>query len=143
MSTKSVKNKKNTKILKKPSAQALSDAVVTLAQAKEMGNAFIRERDWQQFHNPKNLSMALAIEAAELMEKFRWTEGSESFKELLINREEIEDEAADVFFSLLSFCTSADIDISSAFARKLVKTAKRYPVDKVKGLAEYKPAKRK
>lgn len=143
MSTKSIKTKKNAKLLKKPSARTLTDASVTLAQAKEMGGAFIRERDWQQFHNPKNLSMALAIEAAELMEKFRWVEGKDSFKELSVNREEIEDEAADVFFSLLSFCTSAEIDISSAFARKLVKTAKRYPVDKVKGLAEYKPAKRK
>ncbi len=140
---KKVETKKNAKLLKKPSPQVLTDAVVTLAQAKEMGRVFIREREWEQFHNPKNLSMALAIEAAELMEKFRWTEGSESFKEVLANREEIEDEAADVFFSLLSFCTSADIDISSAFARKLIKTAKRYPVDKVKGLAEYKPAKRK
>ncbi|PKN03151.1 nucleotide pyrophosphohydrolase [Candidatus Dependentiae bacterium HGW-Dependentiae-1] len=108
-----------------------------------MALAFIAERDWQQFHNPKNLSMALAIEAAELMEKFRWVEGKDSCKELLTNREEIEDEAADVFWSVLSFCNNANIDISSAFERKLKKTAKRYPVDKVKGIAEYKPAKRK
>jgi len=125
------------------SKKTLNDTAITIAQAKEMALAFIAERDWQQFHNPKNLSMALAIEAAELMEKFRWVEGKDSCKELLTNREEIEDEAADVFWSVLSFCNNANIDISSAFERKLKKTAKRYPVDKVKGIAEYKPAKRK
>jgi NTP pyrophosphatase (non-canonical NTP hydrolase) len=82
--------------------------------------------------------MAIAIEAAELMEKFRFVDGSDSFKEADSNRQEVEDEAADVLWALLNFCSSAKIDISSSLERKLKKSAKRYPVDKVKGIAEPK-----
>ena len=77
--------------------------------------------------------MNIAIEAAELMEKFVWLEGHASLQEVHANRQEIEDELADIFMGILCFCNAANIDLSTAFAHKLGVTATKYPVDKSKG----------
>lgn len=121
----------------------MSDNKVTIQELKEKALAFVQARDWQQFHSPKNLSMALAIEAAELMEKFRFVESSDSMASLEEQRVAVEDELADVVWAALSFANATNIDISKAFERKLASTAERYPVDKVKGKSEYAPAKNK
>lgn len=89
---------------------------------------FVRERDWEQFHTPKNLAVSISIEAAELLEHFQWVvEGSpESANGYPL--EAIAEEAADVYLYLLLFCKGLGIDLNSAALEKLRKNAGRYPV---------------
>ena len=111
-----------------------TDGKTTIAQLKEKVRLFVEEREWQQFHTPKNLSMNIVREATELMELFMWSDsGSESYKELEQKRQEVEDEVADVAFGLLNFCMRNNIDLAKAFDKKLAKTEQKYPVDEVKG----------
>lgn len=94
---------------------------------------FARERDWEQFHSPKNLSMALAVEASELLEIFQWMQEAESLHPDAATRERIGDELADVFVYCLLLSRKLDIDLLTATRAKLQKNAIKYPVDKVKG----------
>lgn len=109
------------------------DTTTTLQDLKKIAKEFIKEREWEQFHTPKDLSMKLSIEAAELMEKFVWISSQASFTELDKNREEIEDEMGDVFMCLVHFCNAANIDMASAFLKKLDKVKQKYPIEKSKG----------
>lgn len=111
----------------------MRDETTTIKTAKNVIAALISEREWQQFHSPKNLSMDIAVEAAELMEKFLWLSTEASKQEVEVNRKEIEDETADVFMALLCFCNAANIDLSAALANKLVEFAQKYPVEKARG----------
>ena len=100
---------------------------------------FIRERDWVQFHSPKNISMSIAIEAAELMEHFQWANSADESKDVLKDprkREEIEDEIADIAIYLLDFCSLYKIDLEKAIQKKLKKNIRKYPVEKVKGKSD-------
>lgn len=94
---------------------------------------FARERDWDQFHTPKNLSMALIGEAAELVEHFQWVDGNNSH--LLDDkvRPSVEEEIADIFIYLVRIADKLDIDLYSAAERKIAINACKYPADKVKG----------
>jgi len=96
---------------------------------------FAKERDWDQFHTPKNLSMALIAEAAELVEHFQWVEGRSSH--LLDDkvRPSVEEEIADIFIYLVRIADKLGIDLYSAAERKLVINAAKYPADKVRGSA--------
>lgn len=114
----------------------MSDATTTLEQLKKIANQFTQDRDWQQYHSPKNLSMNLSIEANELMEKFLWLTTQESQAEIEKNRQEIADEVADVLFSLLCFSNVTGIDLSNSFESKLKQIAQKYPLDKSKGKRE-------
>lgn len=96
---------------------------------------FIVERDWQQFHTPKNLSAKIASEAGELLDKFVWLTSEQSFQELQNNRQEIEDEVGDIAICLLHFCNAANIDLTSAMLTKLQEVKAKYPVEKFKGIA--------
>ena len=111
----------------------MEDKKVTVHELKERMALFVSEREWNKFHSPKNLSMALSAEAAELLEKFLWIEAGDSYAEVDRNREQIEDELADVLAYILSFANAAKIDISAAFDRKLVKNAQKYPIEKARG----------
>ncbi len=113
-----------------------NDKITTIQDLKKIAQEFRDDRDWQQFHSPKNLSMKIAIEAAELMEKFVWLSTESSFDELDKNRQEIEDEMADVFICLIHFCNTANIDMSSAFIKKLQEVSKKYSIEKSKGKSE-------
>lgn len=113
----------------------MQDDTLTINKAKKSVAQFVAERDWQQFHTPKNLSMAIAIEASEIMEHFLWVDSEKSKTKLQEKRSDIEDEVADVFIALLSFCNVCDIDLGDAFFAKLDSTKKKYPADKVKGRA--------
>jgi dCTP diphosphatase len=113
----------------------MQDTTVTLQNLKDKVAQFVAERDWGQFHSPKNLSMDIAVEAAELMEKFLWVESADSLKEVDANRQEIEDELADILMGIICFSNVANIDIAKAFEHKLAKTASKYPVDKARGKA--------
>ena len=98
---------------------------------------FTRERDWEQFHSPKNLSMSIAIEAAELMEKFQWLslEDSQKLIKKKQSRQEIEAELADIAIYVLDFCNLYDIDLSKDITKKLKHNERKYPTAKVKGKA--------
>ena len=113
----------------------MNDASTKIQELKDQMAAFVRERDWNQFHSPKNISMKLAIEAAELMEKFVWLDTQQSHDEIVHNRQEIEDELADVFILVLTFCNVTGIDVSNAMRNKLVQMNDKYPVEKAKGKA--------
>ena len=96
---------------------------------------FARERDWEQFHDPKNLAMSIAIEAAELMEHFQW-DRNEQIPAILEDpghRREIEEELADVVCYCLSLANNLEIDLSEAVERKVLKNAEKYPPGEYRG----------
>jgi dCTP diphosphatase len=113
----------------------LTDAGARLDELKERVLAFARERDWEQFHSPKNLSMALAGEAAELMENFLWVtpEESRTSANEKRRRKAIEEELADVFIYALQFANQTGIDVASAIESKMKENARKYPVEKSRG----------
>jgi dCTP diphosphatase len=96
---------------------------------------FAAERDWDQFHNPKNLAMALAGEAGELLEHFQWLTFEQAANLPRETRAEVALEAADVLLFLLRLCDKLDIDLAAAAEKKLALNAKKYPVEKSKGKA--------
>lgn len=116
----------------------LHDSTATFAEIKSRVLAFARERDWEQFHAPKNLSMALAAEAAELMEHFLWAEpaASRSIVEQPAKRAKIEEELADIVIYALEFANMTGIDVATAIERKMSANAAKYPVEKARGRAD-------
>jgi NTP pyrophosphatase (non-canonical NTP hydrolase) len=117
---------------------ALNDSETTLSDLKARVLAFVREREWEQFHSPKNLSMALAAEAGELMEHFLWAtpEQSRAVAADAVKRGKIADELADVVIYAIEFANATGLDISAAIEAKMAANAKKYPVEKAKGRAE-------
>ena len=99
---------------------------------------FTTERDWSQFHDPKNLAMAIASEAGELLAELRWVSGADADKHVRAeeHRAAIEHEAADVAIALLLFCDRAGIDLFGAIENKIELNRQRYPVDSSKGKSE-------
>ena len=93
------------------------------------------ERDWDQFHNPKNLAMAVAGEVGELVEHFQWLTPEEAANLPDTTREDVALEAADVLLFLLRLCDKLGIDLAAAAERKLELNAKKYPVEKSRGVA--------
>ncbi len=102
-----------------------------LRRLESMVSEFNRARDWDQYHSPRNLAMALSVEAGELLECFLWSRDGEEIE--AAKRAHIEEEAADVLICLLNFCSRAKIDLPRAFAQKLSRNAEKYPVDKARG----------
>lgn len=112
----------------------MSDSTTTLADLKQLVQAFVDARDWRQFHTPKNLSMSIAIEAAELMEHFQWVASPEREDEIAEHdREAIAEELSDVICYALSFANSMGIDIADALRDKLRKNEIKYPADAFRG----------
>ena len=97
---------------------------------------FAIERDWEQFHTPKNLSMALSVEASELVEIFQWLSAEESISLDKKQTDAIKSEVADIAMYLLRFCSILEIDLEKAIEDKLVKNAEKYPVSLSKGNAK-------
>jgi len=118
-------------------AAMASDTETTVAQLRERILAFARERDWEQFHAPKNLSMAMAAEAAELMEHFLWTTPEQSRAQLedAERARMIREELADVLIYALEFANIAGIDVAAAIDEKMRINAAKYPVEKARGNA--------
>jgi dCTP diphosphatase len=96
---------------------------------------FATERDWDQFHNPKNLAMALAGETGELIEHFQWLTFDEAANLPEDTREAVAHEAADILLFLLRLCDKLGIDLAAAAERKLELNAEKYPADKSRGRA--------
>jgi dCTP diphosphatase len=97
--------------------------------------AFAAERDWDQFHSPKNLAMALAVEVGELMEPLQWLSESASTELSEAARVQLREEIADVFIYLVRLADKLEIDLLEAAGTKLRSNAHKYPVDKAKGNA--------
>lgn len=104
-----------------------------LNQLQEYLRQFAKERDWDQFHSPKNLAMALSVEVSELLENFQWLTEEQSYALDDKQREAVIDEIADVQIYLARLADKLNIDIGDAIAQKTVKNEAKYPADKVKG----------
>jgi NTP pyrophosphatase (non-canonical NTP hydrolase) len=94
---------------------------------------FVQERDWDQFHSPKNLSMALIVEAAEMVEHFQWLTEEQSCNLTPEKLAEVEQELADIQIYLISLAHKLKLDLVAAVDKKLVLNAKKYPADEVRG----------
>jgi NTP pyrophosphatase (non-canonical NTP hydrolase) len=106
-----------------------------LTELQESVSSFVAERDWAQFHTPKNLAMGVAIEAAEVMEHFLWSSGAESAAPNPARKAQIAQEIGDVLIYLVRLGQVLDIDIIAAATDKLAVNRDKYPVEKAKGRA--------
>jgi len=113
----------------------MPDDKTTVRELKELVNRFIAERDWFKYHDAKNLSMSIAIEAAELLEHFQWVRSDELDQVLSDQsaRRQIEEELSDIFAFLLSFANRLNIDMSDALKNKMAKNAAKYPAETYRG----------
>ena len=108
-----------------------------LALVLESLRAFVREREWSTFHDPKNLAMAISSESGELAQELRWISNADSDAHCQgPGRERILDEAGDVLITALLFCDRIGLDPVEAVQRKLAKNAKKYPVERARGVAQ-------
>lgn len=111
------------------------DKKATVKQLKIIVQKFCEDRDWDQFHGPKDLAIGIVTEAAELLDHFRFMTEAEA-REYLTKpkkRLEVEDEVADTLFMLLRFAQMCDVDLTKALKRKMIRNNKNYPVHKSKG----------
>ena len=111
------------------------DSETNLQELKDFVQKYCEDRDWDQFHNAKDLATALIIESAELLEHFRY-KSEQEVEELFKNpekREHISEEMADVLFPLLRLAQKYNVDLADVFKRKMEKNAKKNPIDKAKG----------
>jgi dCTP diphosphatase len=117
----------------------MPDATTTVGDLRRAMAEFVAERDWEQFHSPKNLVMGLSVEAAELMEHFLWidNEASRRAADEPPVREAVADELADVTLYVLALANTLGLDLSDAVTGKLAKTARKYPVERSRG--RYRP----
>lgn len=117
---------------------ALTDSATTVAELKARVLAFARARDWEQFHTPKNLSMALAAECGELMEHFLWStpEASRVVASDAIKQRKIAEELADVVIYALEFANVTGLDVAAAIEAKMAANAQKYPIEKARGRAD-------
>lgn len=106
-----------------------------LDSLREEVRRFVRERGWDRHHNPKNLSMALAVEAAEVLEHFQWCSEAESFALPPDKRRAVAHELSDVLMGVIRVADLLDIDLAAAFAEKMALNRAKYPPEKVQGRA--------
>ena len=113
----------------------MDDSSATIADLKKLVRDFIAERAWEPFHDAKNLSASIAIEAAELMEHFQWLRSDQldTVGKDAQAMAEVREELADITAYLLSFANKMGIDVSSALEEKMRKNAVKYPADRFRG----------
>jgi NTP pyrophosphatase (non-canonical NTP hydrolase) len=114
----------------------MHDAETSIDELKQMAEQFRNERDWKQFHTQKDMAIDVAVEAAEILEHFRFRTNNEimQFIKDPQKKQQISHEMADVLWGLLYLAIDMDIDLASAFSEKLKFSAKKYPVEKAKGV---------
>lgn len=113
----------------------MADDRMTLQELKQRMASFVRERDWEQFHTPKNLSMSIAIEAAELMEHFQWLTVEQSRTLAPEALAEIGEELADIVIYSLSMANALKLDLADTVQAKMEKNIRKYPSERVRGKA--------
>ena len=113
----------------------MSDKETMINELKSLIESFVDERDWKQFHSPKNLAMSISIEAAELMELFQWLSLDEAKEVMKAGelRDNAIDEIADVMIYALAFCQRNNIDVTDAIKQKMEKNVRKYPPEEYKG----------
>lgn len=113
----------------------MTDTNDRLSDLQKEARAFVDERDWSQFHSPRNLAMALSVEASELLELYLWStdDGPQPITDA--RKARVAHEAADVLLCLLNFCDQAQIDLAAAFHEKLRVAHEKYPADQARGRA--------
>ncbi len=104
-----------------------------IKELTEIIKKFRDERDWKQFHNPKDMAISLVLEASEVLEHFQWKKQKETEVYLKKNKEDMEKELADVLYWVLLICSDFKIDIKKALVKKMRENAEKYPVEKAKG----------
>ena len=111
------------------------DSQTTVSALRQLVADFVRERDWNQFHSPKNLAMSLAIEAAELMEHFQWisAEDSRAIAQQPDKVAATAEELADVVSYALALANELGIDVAAAMQAKMLKNAQKYPAEQYRG----------
>jgi len=113
----------------------VNDQTTTVSELAQLIAEFVDERDWNQFHSPKNISMSMAIEAAELMEHFQWISMQES-REIISDKEKLEavgEELADVLCYALALANQLEIDVSDTIDKKMQKNRVKYPAQDFQG----------
>lgn len=113
----------------------MNDSDTSIGTLRDLVRQFVDERDWSQFHAPKNLSMALAIEAAELMEHFQWVTPTAS-RQVGADAQRfraVREELADVVCYALAIANELDIDVATAVQQKMCKNEQKYPIDEFRG----------
>jgi NTP pyrophosphatase (non-canonical NTP hydrolase) len=113
----------------------MPDHQTTLHDLKERMADFVRARDWEQFHTPKNLSMSIAIEAAELMEHFQWLTVEQSRNLAPVALDDVGEELADIVIYALSLSNFLGLDLADTVLRKMAKNERKYPAEQVRGKA--------
>ena len=108
----------------------------SLDQLRDSLRQFAAERDWDQFHSPKNLAMALAVEAAELLERFQWVTEEDSKRLPPAELAAVREEMADVLNYLVRLADKLDVNLLEAAREKIALNAQKYPVDKARGSAK-------
>jgi len=108
----------------------MADALIEL---RDTLRAFAAERDWDQFHSPRNLATALAVEAAELLEPFQWLTDEQGSDLPPETRAAVEMELADVLLYLVRLADKLGVDLEAAARAKIVRNAEKYPADKARG----------
>ncbi|HUB93897.1 MAG TPA: nucleotide pyrophosphohydrolase [Verrucomicrobiae bacterium] len=111
----------------------MSRGELSLADLQKQIRKFCDDRDWDQFHNPKDLSISLALEAAEVLEHFQWKNADEMAQHARDKKGEVGEELADVFYWLLLIANKLDIDLVDAFEAKMRKNEAKYPIEKARG----------
>lgn len=107
------------------SDQSLADLQIQIRK-------FCDDRNWNQFHNPKDLAISLSLEAAEVLEHFQWKDADEMAKHVSAHKGEVSEELADVFYWVLLLANKLDIDLIQSFENKMQKNEYKYPIDKAK-----------
>lgn len=113
----------------------MNDKTTTLAELKQLVEGFVAQREWQPFHDPKNLSCSIAIEAAELMEHFQWFRSDQlhEIKQDSQKMVEVQEELADILAYVVSFASTMEIDLAAALEDKMRKNETKYPADRFRG----------
>lgn len=111
------------------------DATTTVGELRERVQRFVRARDWEQFHAPKDLAIAISIEASELVERFLWREAVPPSRLREDERAGVAEELADVVIYGLSLVNALDLDLSDAIMKKLAQDEWKYPADRFRGQA--------
>ncbi len=114
----------------------MNERAPDIAELKERLRRFAEERDWEQFHSPKNLAMALIVEAAELLEHFQWLSPDESRRLPSATQAKVEEELADVLLYLVRLADMLDVDLLAAAEKKIALNARKYPADQVRSSAK-------
>lgn len=113
-----------------------SDQGTTLGEVRTRLRAFNSERDWARYHSPRNLAMAVSVEAGELLALYLWSADDGPQPPVAARAPRVAEEAADVFISLLNLCDAAGVDLAAAVEAKIARNAEKYPVERARGRLE-------